>query len=219
MSKGLFSENSNENKICAENISFTAMINIFDDVNNYSLENSINRIITESMHAHSYFELFICYNTGITIKTESSKICLNPGELLLVPQGIIHTKLPSNSLWASIGFSYNKISGTKNHDFFKKVDKLCKCSSPQIITHDPNISNEIYTLFFNKTSSKSTSLNSFHVLDILLRISDTFYGKEIHDNFSQKKIKIFQDWHVLKILFRLASWKIFLFPLLHKCHI
>ncbi len=136
MSEQVFFENSYENTVHAENICFSAVIRAVTEDKN-SKPSFIERSKLETMHKHAYTELFICFDSGINIKTLDRCLHLSPGELLIIPPGIVHTKLPSNSKWASIAISYSKINAPKCHGFFEKIDKICKKPTAHILELKP----------------------------------------------------------------------------------
>ena len=190
-------ENSFDNTIHTENLSFSVIFNAEGDANRIFGENTTGRIIAETMHTHTYAELFMCFESGITIKTANGSIYLYPGELLLLPPGTAHIKLPDKSKWISVGFAYKKISTVKSHDFFTKIAGLCNCHSAKLISKDPEISSEIYRLFFNGRKKAYSVCDVFHILDILLRISDG--EKETHGRLSNTRFENSRDIAQLSI--------------------
>lgn len=177
---------STHNTVHAENIAFSAMFNI--SVVPPAETNSIYRIIGEALHSHSYVELFVCCESGITIQLSDANIRLNPGELLLIPPGVTHTKLSSHSKWASIGFFYSKTNNPKYHDFFKKISCLCAGSSPKIIPLSPSVSAELNTMLFETGAEEDNIFRVFHILDILIRISKSFEANsQTGKNFNKNK--------------------------------
>ena len=184
MSKQVFFENSYENTVHAENICFSAVIRAVTEDKN-SKPSFIERSKLENMHKHAYTELFICFDSGINIKTLDRCLHLSPGELLVIPPGIVHTKLPSNSKWASIAISYSKINAPKCHSFFEKIDKLCKKTAAHILELKPETEAALHGLLYKYDVEKSaTALEILSMLEILLRISTSYQAESIHDNSS-----------------------------------
>ena len=138
----------------------------------------------------------------LMVKTANEKIYLKPGSLLLIPQGILHAKMMSKSKWVSVGFSYNKVKNVKSHNFFEKIDRMCNCSSPRIITSNPGIIAELHGMFFKQDTFGNTVFDILHLLDILLRINAELNTEsDCSDSAHKKKDQdVFRLSHVEHIL-------------------
>ena len=155
---------SNNTTISIEDISFSAFVTRFEFP--YENDSILDNIFSSTTHSHSYAELFICFDSGIIIKTEQSDIYLNPGELLLIPPGTNHVTLPNKSDGISIGFSYYKLNRQCNHNFYKQLKKLFEIDSPQIILR--NCGSEIKQLC---AVTEFGALSVMRILELLLRIA------------------------------------------------
>lgn len=191
MNNEILFKNSYENTVCVENILFSVIVNVFlNDKDNFNNSSVIKRLKFETMHSHSYGELFVCFDSAITITTPGENIHLNPGELLFVPSGTVHTKLPGGEKWASIGFSYSNVHIARNHNLYCRIDNLCKCTSPKILSQNPKLHMELYELLCEKSICKSSVCTVLRIFEILIQISENFQSTQGNNRSCRKNSDI-----------------------------
>ncbi len=122
---------TDQNTIHVENLEFSAYFHLFEKETQTG--GALNSILFDTVHTHAYAELFLCFDLEIVIRTDQADICLKPGELLLIPPGVRHVMLPSQSNGMSVGFSYSLLNNKSRHDFFGLIDGLCKTALPRVL--------------------------------------------------------------------------------------
>ncbi len=162
-----------EYSIRAEDVSFSVLVNkIQREINSIENNPEMSDTISKIMHTHAYTELFICINGSALINTSFGNIYLHSGDLLLVPAGVQHIKIPDSSEWASIGFTYFKSKKIKQRGLYYRLEQLCLREQPQLIRNQLELCLEIHKLLCN-ASAYSAEVTALHMLDILLRINET----------------------------------------------
>ena len=162
--------------ICVEDISFSVLVQkTHDPAANMAPE--ILDARTKIMHTHAFTELFACINGDMSINTSSKRIDLCPGDILIIPAGIRHTKLPDSSEWISVGFSFTELKSARNSGLYGRLSRICNAKSTHLIRNDFKLCKDIESALFC-SGIYSLDVTALRLLEILLKISETsLYGK------------------------------------------
>ncbi len=77
------------------------------------------------LHTHSYAEIFACKSGQITIRTNKSQYHLTAGDMAVIPNGVVHTKIDGdNAQWCSAGVLCSKCKSEGNKGLFDKLAPL-----------------------------------------------------------------------------------------------
>lgn len=172
-----------EAKIQIENINFHIRITM----NRYAKEE--NPIHKALLHTHLFYELFMCRQGEIRIKTEQREILLRAGDLAIIPPNQAHVLMQAaqNTEMYIILFLCKRIGGENNIDLYKKLT--------------PIVNGEIHVLnncseFLLETEkivgasfSENTDIfwNAVHFLELFLKIAMEKSNREEITELPHKK--------------------------------
>lgn len=156
-----------ETVVRVEDIFFSVVVNSF-----LPEEKSVQSDIFHPVHAHHYAELFLCCHDRELFWITDEIVELQRGEMLLIPTGVLHTRIPGDGQCISIGFSYQRLRNTKCHSFYKQLDRLCGGMTPKIVSDETENCSELYQVVHRNGESDLSVLDALRILEILLRIAD-----------------------------------------------
>ncbi len=176
MDKNLFE--AHEYSIQIDNL----LMKLFFDV---AGDNS-NSHLTSSLHTHSYTELFTCKNGSIHIKAENNTSTLYPGDIAIVPAGLMHLKSPdtdTDSEWISLGIVCAECSSINNRDLYQRIAALTDCKDILSFKNKQGF----FELMKEIASSDSIESQPWLMIDFVSALSKLADSNVIRDLSSKEK--------------------------------
>ena len=99
-------------------------------------------IAVQTPHTHAYTELFFCYRGTLTLQCADYRLSLGEGDLVLVPPGVLHVKLPDvhgACEWSAVGFLCVERPIHTDHDLYTRVSALSQGHEPLLLRDVPHI--------------------------------------------------------------------------------
>ncbi len=139
---------------------------------------AVGKYVSYILHSHPFYELFVCENHPIEIKTQEGIITVEPGDVVIIPPGKEHVKLPTDPRvrWSSVCFSFFQRRRSGNsQDLYHDLTQFLGQEEPIHIKHHHDISIQLCRLadLANTTRSKYLAIT---LADILVRLADMLSG-------------------------------------------
>lgn len=133
------------------------------------------------LHTHLFSELFICDRGSVEIKTADGITVLFPGDIMVVPAGTAHVKLPSppDTRWKSVCFSCVKRQVRGCEKFFRKFQPLLEGDHPLILRSHPGLNLRVSCLM-QSIAEERTGLFPLELVNLLAYIIDGERGDTPH---------------------------------------
>ena len=137
-----------------------------------------------NLHIHPYTELFFCESGSVEIKTENNLFSLLPGDILVIPAGVKHVRIPSsdeNIRWNSICFSHIKRQTRGSQDLYGVFNRVLSKPVPLVVREHHELSTRLCRLV--AAGENASHLSALSLADILASII------EIHRDNAQQQAK------------------------------
>ncbi|MBO4413157.1 MAG: helix-turn-helix domain-containing protein [Clostridia bacterium] len=136
----------------------------------------VGKYVSYILHSHPFYELFVCENHSIEIKIPNGVITVEPGDVVIIPPGKEHVKLPTDprTRWKSVCFSYFQRKRS-SQDLYHDLTQFLGQDEPIHIKHHHDISIQLCRLADLATTTRSKYL-AITLADILVRLADMNTG-------------------------------------------
>ena len=144
--------------------------------------------LSTSLHKHPYAEIFACKSGEIQIQTENHISVLLPGDIAVVPSGIMHLRTQNtdtSSEWVSIGFSCSECASQSDRDTYTQISRLTE-QNECVVYKNQNTAYEIFCNIFADTALGSDPSCLIDFVSILAKLSLLIHSQNSAVNSNKK---------------------------------
>lgn len=182
-----------------ENISLHVIIDRpFLSENTHSTEQSYSvhgeSALSQIRHSHISAELFVCQKGELLIDTPSSMLVLHASDILLIPPGIQHYKIPNQTqeAYQAIRISCKQLNTTHNIDLWKRFSPFFQGKDLLIYRNRPEVA-DLVAQVLNTACFSDSLFPALRAAEILLYLTGQ-NASSLQADSDYNRLSILEQW-------------------------